>query len=127
MNEIYSHALKLLAGRDYSTHRMCLMLEKRFETVPGDIIERLRSEGFLDDGRFAENFVRGRKRRGRPQLEADLELHGIAADIIQEVLHRENWPSTGEILRAKMKTSKLDPPLGKKDAARLSRSLERLG
>ena len=127
MNEIYGHALKLLAGRDYSTHRLCLKLEQRFETVPRDVIERLRSEGFLDDRRFAENFVRSRARRGRLQLAVDLERHGIPEDIVREVIESQNWPTAREILRAKMNSSKLDPPLRKKDAARLSRSLERLG
>ncbi len=127
MKEIYGHALKLLAGRDYSTHRLCLKLEQRFETVPEEVIERLRLEGFLDDRRFAENFVRSRTRRGRLQLEADLERHGVPADVIREVIESENWPTAREILRAKMKSSKLDSPLRKKDAARLSRSMERLG
>ena len=127
MNEIYGHALKLLAGRDYSTHRLCLKLEQRFETVPEDVIQRLMSEGFLDDRRFAENFIRGRIRRGRPQLEVDLACHGVHERIIREVLESENWPTAGETLRAKMGSSKLAAPLGKKDAARLYRSLERLG
>ena len=127
MDEIYGHALKLLAGSDYSTHRLCLKLEQRFETVPKDVIERLRSEGFLDDRRFAENFVRGRRRRGRPQLTVDLERHGIPEDVIRKVIESENWPTAREILRAKIVTSKLDFPLRQKDAARLCRSLERLG
>ncbi len=127
MNDIYGHALKLLARRDFSTHQLRLKLEQRFKTVPADVIERLRAEGFLDDRRFAENFVRGHTRRGRLQLGADLEGHGVAAEIIREAVESVPWPSTGEILRTKMKTLKLSPPLRRKDAARLSRSLIRLG
>ena len=127
MNEVYGYALKLLRGRDYSTHRLRLKLEQRFENVPQDVIERLSSQGFLNDRRFAENFVRGRTRKGRLQLEIDLKHHGVAPDIVREVIESENWPSTREILRAKMKSLKLQPPLPKKDAARLSRSVERLG
>ena len=127
MNEIYVHALKLLARRDYSTRRLCDRLEQQFENVPGNVIEHLTSGGYLDDRRFAENFVRSRKRRGRLQLQADLERHGVPEDIIREAIESENWPSAGDILKTKMKALKLDPPLRQKDAARLSRSLERLG
>ena len=127
MNEIYAYALKLLRARDYSTHRLRLKLEQRFENVPQDVIERLRSERFLNDRRFAENFVRSRTRKGRLQLEIDLRHHGVAPDIVREVIENEDWPSTGEIVRAKMKSLRLRPPLPKKDVARLYRSVERLG
>lgn len=127
MRQVYAYALKLLAGRDYSTHRLRLKLEKRFEDVPDDVIERLTENRFLNDRRFAENFVRRRKHWGHWRLEAELARQGISAAVAREVLEREDWPSTEEAVKARMDRLNLGTPLSKKDAARLFRSVRRLG
>jgi SOS response regulatory protein OraA/RecX len=127
MQEIYRYALKLLAARDYSTHTLHLKLEERFGNVPNTVIERLTAEGLLDDARFAQTFIRNRTRMGRPRLRAALHQKGIAPSVIQSAIEHENWPSTGEIVEAKMKGLKLRTPLSQRDAARLFRSVKRLG
>ena len=51
------------------------------------LMERLKEERFVDDGRFAESFIRGKvnqKRWGRAKIRAELQLHGISAAVISE-------------------------------------------
>ena len=127
MDPIYGHALKLLRARDHTIFELRHKLEKRFGQASDKTIEQLIEKKFLDDRRFAENFVRGRKRQGRGRLRAELERRGVESDIIQSILDNENWPSLGEVVRAKMSDLRLKSPITRRDAARLSRSVQRLG
>ena len=68
MDPIYGHALKLLRTRDHTVFELRHKLEKRFGQAPDKTIEQLIEKKFLDDRRFAENFVRVRKRQGRERL-----------------------------------------------------------
>ncbi len=124
---MYGYAIKLLAGRDYSVQRMRARLEKRFGRNPEEVIDRLLSQKFLDDLRFAESFVRVRKSRGRLRLRAELIRDGIGGTMADDVLEREDWPSLVDVLKGKMRGLKLIPPVSLREAARLSRFLLRLG
>ena len=126
-DKAYGYAIKLLAVRDYSVGRMRARLEKRFGGDPGDVIDRLLSQRFLDDRRFAESFVRVKKSRGRLRLRAELIRNGIEELIADDVLALENWPSLVDVLGAKMKGLKLVPPISLGEATRLSSFLLRLG
>src|SRR5437867_10663578 len=57
MNEIYAYALKLLRGRDYTISKLCAKLEAKFGSVPPEVIEQLLEKKFLNDRRFAENYI----------------------------------------------------------------------
>ena len=124
---MYGYAIKLLAVRDYSVRRMKARLEKRFNRNSERVIDRLLSQKFLDDLRFAQSFVRVRKSRGRLRLRAELIRDGIGETMADDVLEREDWPSLVDVLKDKMRGLKLIPPVSLREAARLSRFLRRLG
>lgn len=128
---LLAHALKLLAGRDHTVHQIRVKLRKRFgDCEPATIesvIRRLSDSHYLDDRRFARNYVRNRIAQGRPRLEATLERAGVAPDLAAGVLDIQDWPSIAQALEAKMKSLKVQRPLKRGVAARLFRALERLG
>ena len=126
-DEIYNHAIKLLAKREYSTSRLKNRLERTFKIVPESIIDRLTEKKYLDDKRFSETYVRNRKAMGRRRVGYLLQQHGVDAMIIDQVLEDMKWPSLGDALVAKMDQLKIHPPLSVREASRLYRVLERLG
>ena len=127
MNEIYSYALKLLRRRDYTIAELCGKLEAKFGSVPPEIIEDLGRKKFLNDRRFAENYVAKRKSRGAQQLREELTAHGIPTKLVEEIVSETEWPSLQEALTAKMRDWNLRSPLQPRDAGRLFRALLRLG
>jgi SOS response regulatory protein OraA/RecX len=127
VDEIYAHALKLLRGRDYSVARLTEKLQAKFGSAPQAVIDQLLQKKFLNDRRFAENYVRRRKDRGKAVLHDELSAHGVAPSLIEEALSKADWPSLREALTTKMNGWKLRAPLQSRDAARLFRALLRLG
>jgi SOS response regulatory protein OraA/RecX len=127
VNEIFNHAVRLLAQRDYTIAELCKKLESRFGQVPHEVIDRLRGNNFLNDRRFAENYVARRQQRGKTRLRLELEARGVPSAIAEEILIETGSLSLRDALQAKMKDSNLRAPLGRRDAARLFRSLARLG
>jgi len=127
MDEIYSYALKLLRGRDYTVSKLCEKIQTRFGAIPSQVIELLLQKNFLNDRRFAENYVAKWKNRGGPQLREELVARGVPAELADEILSRSDLPSLQQALEAKMKDWRLRPPLQPRDAARLFRALARLG
>ena len=130
-DSVYTHAVKLLAGRDYSVSKLRDKLVKRFADQRAsdieEIISRLRSERYLDDRRFAENFVEIHIDRGRLRLETELASRGIDPSVAGTILDRQEWPTLATVLKSKMKSLKLEPPVEMREAARLFRALQRLG
>ena len=126
-DEIYNYAIKLLARREFSIHRLRARLDRRFGNVPPSVIDRLIEKKYLDDRRFAETYVRGRTSWGRRRLEYELMRHGVGDTIIADVIAAGKWPSLVEALGTKMKDLNVKLPLSVRDASRLSRSLVRLG
>lgn len=126
-DEIYNHAIRLLARREYSTSRLKYRLERRFQTAPGSIIDRLTEKRYLDDKRFAETYVRNRKSMGKHRVGYLLKQNGVDESIIDQVLEEVEWPSLGHVLVARMEQLEIHPPLSVREASRLYRVLERLG
>jgi SOS response regulatory protein OraA/RecX len=124
---MYNYALKLLSARDYSTFQLRAKLSARFGNVSEEVIQTLLQQKFLNDRRYAENYVMRRKNRGRRQLREELAARGVADSLIEEILAEMPGPSLQDALNAKMKLWKLRPPLHPRDAARLFRALNRLG
>src|SRR5437879_6000324 len=127
MDEVYSYALKLLRARDYTVSKLRERLEAKFGALPPDVIEQLLKKKFLNDRRFAENYIAKRKKRGAPQLREELEARGVPAELAEEMVSGTDWPSLQEAVAAKMKVWKLRAPLQQRDAGRLFRALLRLG
>lgn len=127
MDEIYHHALKLLRRRDYTVFQLRQRLAIKFGEVPQETIETLLKKRFLDDRRFASNFVIKRGDSHPSLVREELLVAGVSTDIIDEALAIKDWPSLQDVLRAKMIDWKLQPPIPRREAARLFRALARLG
>jgi SOS response regulatory protein OraA/RecX len=127
MDEIYRYALTLLKTRDYTVSQLSQKLEAKFGEAPLEVIQQLQRKKFLNDRRFAENYVEKRKRRGVAQIREELAARGVPSEITEEILSETEWPSLHEAVAAKMNDWRLRPPLQTRDAARLFRALFRLG
>ena len=124
---MFNYAVKLLAGRDYSTARLKEKLAARFGEVPDEIIQLLVDKRYLSDRRFAENYAARHRDRGIMVLREELLARGIARELTEEIVSATDWPSLRSALAAKMVDWNLRPPLQPRDAARLFRALARLG
>jgi len=127
VDEIYTYALKLLKGRDYSVATLREKLEKKFGSAPESVMDQLAKKNFLNDRRFAENYVARRKNRGAAFVREELLARGISAELTDAAISRAEWPSLRSALNARMEDWKLRAPLQPRDAARLFRALQRLG
>jgi regulatory protein len=83
-------ALNALARRDYSSEDLRLkLIEKGYdEAVVQPLLDALRSEKLLDDGRYLENFVAYHAARGQGPLRIRVELrrHGLQGPLVEEYL-----------------------------------------
>jgi len=127
VNEIYHHALKLLRRRDYTQRQLEEKLESKFGQVPQEVIHQLLQKRFLNDDRYAENFVSKHAENHPDWVRRALDEAGVAPDIIETAVAACDWPSLPAVLQAKMQSWRLRPPLERQDVARLFRLLSRLG
>src|SRR5215831_13514826 len=111
VDEIYGYALKLLRNRDYSIASLREKLEARFGEAPQTVLDQLLHKNFLNDRRFAENYVSRRKHRGPAVVREELLARGITAELVDEMVSGAEWPSLHEALNAKMNDWKLSAPL----------------
>src|SRR5689334_18969054 len=93
VDDIYLYALKLLKTRDLTVTALCQRLDAKFGQVPGEVLERLTRKNFLNDRRFAENYVERRKDRGGISLREELIVRGVSPNLAEEVLANTDWPS----------------------------------
>src|SRR5262249_14480680 len=94
---------------------------------PESVIETLKAKRFLDDRRYAENYVSRRGNRSLSRLRDELVARGIDNALADEVLTQVERPSLHDVLNAKMMDWNLRVPLQSSDATRLFRALARLG
>lgn len=85
------YALRLLGYRQRSVNEISLrLIEKDYpEETVNDVIARLKDWGYLNDLRFAEDWIRNRfasKPMGPQRLQFELKQKGIASDIIEAKL-----------------------------------------
>jgi SOS response regulatory protein OraA/RecX len=127
VDEIYHQALKLLRRRDYTVMQLREKLESRFGEVPNEVIETLLRKRFLDDARYAGNFVVKRRDFHPSLVREELLSSGVSPETTEQVLSINDWPSLQHVVRAKMIDWKLQAPIHRKEANRLYRALARLG
>jgi SOS response regulatory protein OraA/RecX len=127
VNEIYHHALKLLQRRDYTEKQLRAKLGTKFEDVPAEVFSLLHARRFLDDRRYAENFIAKHSESHPTHVRQLLEEAGVAPEIADLTVSAVNWPSLRDVLKAKMLDWHLAAPLQRREAARLFRALSRLG
>jgi regulatory protein len=127
VNEIYHHALKLLQRRDYTEKQLREKLEGKFGEAPAEVFSLLAAKRFIDDRRYAENFVAKHAESHPEHVKTLLEEAGVGRETREAAVAAVNWPSLRDVLKAKMTDWRFHAPLQRRDAARLFRALSRLG
>ena len=127
MEEIYYHALKLLRRKDYTQHQLFEKLKTKFGAIPGEVAFQLQKKRFIDDRRYAENFVQKHPNSHPDWVRSSLAEAGVDEQTIELAVDSADWPSLRGVVRAKMRDLHLCPPLQRRDVARLYRILSRLG
>jgi SOS response regulatory protein OraA/RecX len=127
VDDIYHHALKLLRRRDYTQKQLCEKLESKFGRIPDAVASGLIARRFLDDRRYADNFVAKHPYTHPNFIRQSLQDAGVDDQTIGLAIDAFDWPSLRTVLKAKMTVWRLSPPLKRRDAARLFSALSRLG
>lgn len=91
---LIERSLEILARRDYSSKELAcrLVAEGYVESEVALTLTRLKDQGYVDDQRFAENYVEYCNRyrpRGNLLLELELQKKGIDEGTIKGVLNEE--------------------------------------
>jgi len=101
--DLRERALRILQVRDHSCEELRRKLLARGLGTEGldGLLEDLVRLGYLDDRRFAIQFVRERTRRGmgRMRVSRELQQRGIDADLAREVLEEQSPAEESESAR----------------------------
>jgi regulatory protein len=133
--DLYASAINGLARRAYSVHEMRLYLERRAEdkNAVRPILERLKQNSYLDDARYARQFVRNRveiRKQGSFRIARDLRARGVPDRHIEAALaERAAEADDSGLVRARLsrRLKSLRGPLDERRKASLYRSLLRAG
>jgi regulatory protein len=133
--DLYTVAINGLARRAYSVYEMRTYLERRAEDkdVVKSVLDRLKHLDYLDDARYARQFVRLHtelRKRGAFRIARDLRARGVPDRYIEAAL-AEHSPKSNEsaLVRARLerRIKLLRGPLDERRVASLYRSLLRAG
>ena len=94
----FNKATELLSRRDHGEKELLIKLrQKGFKEEAEEAIEKLKYYGYIDDRRFAENYVKELiriKHYGKRRVEQELYRKGIDREIISEVLEGAEFPES---------------------------------
>jgi regulatory protein len=126
----FATAVTLLARRDYCSAELALRLTSRgFEPeIVQAALEELRTRHYLDDVRFARQFVDMHARRGHGPIRIRHELIelGLGSELTeQSVADYGDWPALARAIRARRFGTQ--PPRTWSDKARQARFLQYRG
>jgi regulatory protein len=133
--DLYTAAINSLARRAYSVYEMRTYLERRAEdkNVVKIILDRLKQLNYLDDARYARQFVRLHtelRKQGPFRIARDLRARGVPDRHIEAAL-AERSPESSEtaLVRARLqrRIKSLRGPLDERRVSSLYRSLLRAG
>jgi regulatory protein len=133
--ELYTAAINSLGRRAYSVYEMRAYLERRADdkNVVRDVLERLKQLDYLDDARYARQFVRLHtelRKQGPFRIARDLRARGVPDRHIEAAL-AERAPDSSEsaLVRSRLerRVKLLRGPLDERRVASLYRSLLRAG
>jgi regulatory protein len=133
--ELYTAAINSLARRAYSVYEMRTYLERRAEDkdLVKTVLDRLKQLDYLDDARYARQFVRLRtelRKQGAFRIARDLRARGVPDRHIEAAL-AERSPESSEsaLVRARLerRIKSLRGPLDERRVASIYRSLLRAG
>jgi len=93
MQKAFQHALRLLAGRDYSAVALRRKLvEREFSAEDSDAaVARLEEDGWINDQRFAERFAEHAVSSGKfygIRLRQEMQRRGLPPEIIDQALRQ---------------------------------------
>jgi regulatory protein len=133
--ELYNAAINGLARRAYSVYEMRSYLERRAEDkdVVKGVLDRLKQLDYLDDARYARQFVRLHselRKQGPFRIARDLRARGVPDRHIEAALAERSVESNESALvrtRLERRLKTLRGPLDERRVASLYRSLLRAG
>ena len=133
--DLYTAAINGLARRAYSVHEMRVYLERRAEdkNAVDPVMARLKDHKYLDDARYAQQFVRLRaelRKQGAFRIARDLRARGVPDRHIEAALaDRSAVSDEGAVVRARLarRLKTLRGPLDERKKASLYRSLLHAG
>ena len=133
--ELYEYALKSLMRRAHSVFEMRRALERRADEKPivQRVLARLRERQYLDDARYAKQFVRQRsenRRQGRHRIARELRARGVPDRHIEAALEevlRDVDAGAQVRKRIERKLRSLRGPLDARKTASLYGALLRAG
>jgi regulatory protein len=90
---LWSYALRLLAGRAYSSGELREKLRRRAErgAAVDEVVSRLKDNGYLNDARFAEGFAAARlanDKLGRTRVVHDLRQRRVAPSLADQTVRK---------------------------------------
>jgi regulatory protein len=90
---LWTYAVKVLAGRAYSTGELREKLHRRAERAADvdEVLARLKEVGYLDDRRYAEGFASARlanEKLGRTRVIEDLRQRRVAPSLAERTVQR---------------------------------------
>jgi len=133
--DLYTAAINGLARRAYSVFEMRTYLERRAQDkdVVKGVLDRLKHLDYLDDARYARQFVRVHtelRKRGAFRIARDLRARGVPDRHIEAALAERSPESSENALvreRLERRIKLLRGPLDERRVASLYRSLLRAG
>jgi len=133
--ELYNSAINGLARRAYSVYEMRSYLERRAEDkdVVKGVLDRLKQLDYLDDARYARQFVRLHselRKQGPFRIARDLRARGVPDRHIEAALVERSVESNESAMvrtRLERRLKTLRGPLDERRVASLYRSLLRAG
>jgi regulatory protein len=133
--DLYAAAINGLARRAYSVYEMRIYLERRAEDKGAvkNILDRLKQLDYLDDARYARQFVRLHtelRKQGAFRIARDLRARGVPDRHIEAALAERPAEASESVLvrdRLKRRMKLLRGPLDERRVASLYRSLLRAG
>jgi regulatory protein len=133
--DLYAAAINSLARRAYSVYEMRTYLERRAEDkdVVRGVLDRLKQLDYLDDARYARQFVRLHtelRKQGPFRIARDLRARGVPDRHIEAALAERSAESSESGLvreRLERRIKLLRGPLDERRVASLYRSLLRAG
>lgn len=133
--DLYTAAINSLARRAYSVFEMRIYLERRAQDkdVVKGVLDRLKQHNYLDDARYARQFVRLHtelRKQGPFRIARDLRARGVPDRHIEAALAERSAESNeGALVRERLerRLKSLRGPLDERRVASLYRSLLRAG
>ena len=92
MNKALQYSLKILGKKDYTVHelRQKMQLHEFGLREINEAIKVLIAKDFVNDERYAANYLRNHTSRGKVRIKFELIKRGIESDLIEQVLFTTN-------------------------------------